>query len=96
MVSRDGVIGRGDVVKGHFARAAKVEHGDGAWISLDIAQIVVMELERSAAGRIHAAQVNILHFHVIDFEIVPNSSRMVCDDAVAGVDVCPANNYSTG
>ena len=87
MIGRDGVIGIRDLVAGHGASPSKGEHGNGRWVGLNIGDGVIVEIERSTAGGIDATQVNVLNRDIVHFQAVIYTHRMVCDDAVAGINV---------
>src|SRR5262249_44824783 len=94
VIGRDSVAGVGDIVHGHDAGAAEVEHGDGTGVALNVADIVVVEVERAAAPGVKGAQIDVFHFHTVTFQAVERSVGLVGDDAVARVDILAAPHHA--
>ena len=88
LVGADGIVGIGDSIIRKGSGPTVSEDGNRVSVALYVGDGVVVEVEaRPAAGRIQAAQVDVLNRDVVYGQVVPDPGIVIIDNAVARIQV---------
>jgi hypothetical protein len=97
-VGANRIVGLAHLVPRDHPRSAAVEYCDGTRTALHIGDCVLVESEGLAkvgANGLNAAQIDVAHRHVRDYEVGERTLCPVIDDAVSSIDVGAADDDST-